>query len=230
MGMIPVLLLDDDAEFRGMVAEELRTAGFAPMEAAAVAEAEALVLHGMVRFDALILDVTLPDGDGCDLCARLRAARQGMPVLMLTASDAEGDVVRGLEAGAHDYLCKPVRPSVLVARLRAQLRQHEHSMDAVLTVGRWQFYPARKVLRDKEGGRIWLTSKEVDILRHLLRVDGVARKQELLADVWGYNSSIPTQTLETHIYRLRQKIEADPSNARLLVTTGGGYQLAAAAV
>lgn len=228
--MIPVLLLDDDVEFRGMVAEELRTAGFAPMEAATVAEAEALVLHGMVRFEALILDVTLPDGDGCNLCARLRAARQGMPVLMLTASDAEDDVVRGLEAGAHDYLCKPVRPLVLIARLRAQLRHHENSTDSVLTVGRWRFHPAQKMLRDKEGGRIWLTSKEVDLLRYLVRTDGAASKQRLLADVWGYNPDLSTHTLQTHIYRLRQKIEADPSNARLLVTTDGGYQLAAAAM
>jgi DNA-binding response OmpR family regulator len=230
MGMIPVLLLDDDAELRGMVAEELRVAGFNPTEAATVAEAEMLVLHGMVRFDALILDVTLPDGDGCDLCARLRAARQGMPVLMLTASDAEDDVVRGLEAGAHDYLCKPVRPSVLIARLRAQLRHHENSSDSVLTVGRWLFHPAQKVLRDKEGGRIWLTSKEVDLLRYLVRTGGGASTQRLLADVWGYNPALSTHTLQTHIYRLRQKIEADPSNARLLVTTEGGYQLAAAAV
>ena len=228
MGMIPVLLLDDDAEFRGMVARELRTAGFAPMEAATAAEAEMLVLHGVVRFEALILDVTLPDGDGCDLCARLRAAGQGMPVLMLTASDAKDDVVRGLEAGAHDSLCKPVRLPVLVARLRAQLRHHENSTDLVLTVGRWRFHPAQKVLRGKEGGRIRLTSKEVDLLRYLLRTDGAASTRRLLADVWGYNPALSTHTLQTHIYRLRQKIEADPSNARLLVTTDGGYQLTAA--
>ncbi len=227
MGMIPVLLLDDDAEFRGIVADELRAAGFDPMQAATVAEAEALVLRGTVRFEALVLDVSLPDGDGCDLCARLRAARQHMPVLMLAGSDAEADVVRGLGAGAHDYLAKPVRPSVLIARLRAQLRQHENSTDAVLTIGRWRFYPAQKVLRDQAGRRIWLTPREVGILRHLLRTDGGASRQGLLADVWGYNPAVTTHTLETHIYRLRQKIEVDPSDARLLVTTRAGYRLAA---
>ena len=228
MGMIPVLLLDDDAEFRGMVADELRSAGFDPTEAATVAEAEALVLRGTVRFEALFLNVSLPDGDGRDLCARLRAARQHMPVLMLTGSDAEDDVVRGLEAGAHDYLAKPVRPSVLIARLRAQLRHHENSMDAVLTVGQWRFYPAQKVLRDRAGGRVWLTPREVRILRYLVRTDNGASRQGLLAEVWGYNSAVTTHTLETHIYRLRQKIEADPSDARLLVTTRAGYRLAAA--
>ena len=230
MGMIPVLLLNGDTEFRGMVADELRIAGFDPTEAATVAEAEALVLRGTVRFEALFLDVSLPDGDGRDLCARLRAARQHMPVLMLAGSDAEDDVVRGLEAGAHDYLAKPVRPSVLIARLRAQLRHHENSMDAVLTVGPWRFHPAQKVLRDQAGRRVWLTPREVGILRHLLRTDGGASRQGLLAEVWGYNSAVTTHTLETHIYRLRQKIETDPADARLLVTTRAGYRLATAAV
>ena len=226
MGMTPVLLVDDDAEFRRVVVDELRTAGFDLTEAATVAEAKALMLRGMVRFEALLLDVTLPDGDGCDLCARLRTARQHMPVLMLADSDAEDDVVRGLEAGAHDYLAKPVRLPVLIARLRAQLRHHENSADAALTVGRWRFYPAQKLLRDQAGGRIWLTLKEVGILRCLLRTDGAVAKQQLLADVWGYSLSASTHTLATHIYRLRQKIEADPSDARLLLTTNVGYRLA----
>lgn len=227
MDLTPVLLLDDEAEFRGMVANSLRAAGFHPTQAATIAEAEALVLRGTVRFEVLILDVTLPDGDGCDLCARLRMARQHMPVLMLADSDAEDDVVRGLDAGAHDYLAKPVRLPVLIARLRAQLRHHENSTDVTLTVGRWRFHPARKLLCDKAGGRIWLTLKEVGILRCLLRIDGAVAKQQLLADVWGYSPAASTRTLQTHIHRLRRKIEADPRNARLLVTTKGGYRLAA---
>ncbi len=228
MSMIPVLLLNDDAKFRGMVADELRSAGFDPTEAATVAEAEALMLCGTVRFEALFLDVSLPDGDGRDLCARLRAARQHMPVLMLAGSDAEDDVVRGLEAGAHDYLAKPVRPSVLIARLRAQLRHHKNSMDAVLTVGQWRFHPGQKVLRDQAGKPVWLTLKEAGILRHLLRTEGGVTRQELLAEVWGYNSAVTTHTLQTHIYRLRKKIEANPYDARLLVTTRAGYRLDAA--
>ena len=229
MGMIPVLLLNGDAEFRSMVADKLRSAGFDPTEAVTVAEAEVLVLvlQGVVRFEALLLDVNLPDGDGRDLCARLRTARQHMPVLMLTGSDAEDDVVRGLEAGAHDYLAKPVRLPVLVARLRAQLRHHANSMDAVLTVGQWRFHPAQKVLRDQAGGHIWLTLKEVGILRCLLRMNGAVAAQRLLADVWGYSPAASTRTLQTHIHRLRRKIEADPCNARLLVTIKDGYRLAA---
>ncbi len=231
MSATPLLLLDDDGDFRGLVADELRGAGFQPVEAATVAEAEAIALHGPVRFEALVLDVNLPDGDGRDLCARLREAGLSVPVLMLTGRDGDDDVVRGLEAGAHDYVAKPVRPAVLIARLRTLLRLHESSLDAVFTLGPWQFQPAQKLLRDAKGVKVWLTAKEVDILRHLQRAGGYVTKQALLSDVWGYNPSVSSHTLETHIYRLRQKIEADPYDARLLLTVAGqGYRLASAEV
>ncbi len=221
-----VLVLDDDAVFLDFVANELAAAGFNPIRAATVAEAEALVLSGPVRFEALVFDVSLPDGDGRELCARLRAAGRHVPIIMLTGSDDEEDVVRGLEAGANDYVVKPCSASVLVARLRTQLRLHENSMDAVFTLGPWQFHPAQKLLRDGQGVKIWLTAKEVDILRHLQRNGGTVSKQALLSEVWGYNPSVSSHTLETHIYRLRQKIEADPYAARLLLTAEGGYRLA----
>ncbi len=230
MSTTPLLLLDDDGEVRSAVADVLQAAWFHLVEAATIAEAEAEVLRGVTRFAALILDVNLPDGDGCDLCTRLRAAGHRMPMVMLTGCDAEGDVVRGLEAGAHDYLAKPVRPAVLVARLHALLRRHENSMDAVFPMGPWTFYPAQKLLRGKTGVRIWLTAKEVDILRHFLRSGGPVSKEALLMDVWGYNPSVSSHTLETHIYRLRQKIEADPRNPRLLLTAEGGYYLAPEAI
>ncbi len=230
MSAIPLLLLDDDGEFRSVVVEALDAAGFRTVEAATVAEAEAEVLRGAIRFNALVLDVNLPDGDGRDLCTRLQAAGHRMPMVMLTGQDAETDVVRGLEAGAHDYLAKPVRPAVLVARLRALLRHRESSKDAVFAMGPWTFHPAQKLLRGKAGVRIWLTAKEVDILRHFLRNGGPVSKQALLADVWVYNPFVSSHTLETHIYRLRQKIEANPYEPRLLMTAEEGYCLAAEAV
>ena len=223
---IPVLILDDDPEFLSALADGLSEAGFNPTQAATVAEAEALVLRGPIRFEALLLDVDLPDGDGRDLCVRLRKAGQRVPVIMLTGSDGEEDIVRGLEAGAHDYVAKPCRPGVLIARLRTQLRLHENSMDAVFNLGPWQFHPAQKLLRNERGVKVWLTAKEVDILRHLQRNGGTVSKQVLLSEVWGYNPSVSSHTLETHIYRLRQKIEADPYSARLLLTAEGGYRLA----
>ncbi len=224
MSVPPLLVLDDDDEFRSTMAEWLRDAGFDPTEAATVAEAEALC--GACRFDALVLDVNLPDGDGRDLCKKLRAAGHRMPMVLLTGQDSEADEVRGLESGAHDYLAKPVRPAILAARLRALLRHHESSVDAVFPLGPWTFHPARKLLVNEAGTRIWLTAKEVDILRHLMRSGGTVSKQMLLSDVWGYKSTVTSHTLETHVYRLRQKIETNPYAARLLVTTEGGYRLA----
>src|SRR5208283_4091825 len=166
-------------------------------------------------------------GDGRDLCVRLRRHGVKVPIIMLTGSDQEADVVRGLDSGANDYIAKPFRLAELLARLRAQLRIFENSEDAVFTIGPYTFRPAAKLLQDTaKNHRIPPTEKEAAILKYLYRAGSrpVAR-QILLNEVWGYNSAVTTHTLETHIYRLRQKIEPDPSNARLLVTEGGGYRL-----
>jgi DNA-binding response OmpR family regulator len=224
----PILIVDDDRALRETLAEQLAVDGeFTAIEAATAAQAEEMLNAVDARFDAVILDIGLPDGDGRDLCAKLR--RQGMkvPIIILTGSDDETDVVRGLESGANDYIAKPFRLAELLARLRAQLRTFENSEDAVFSIGPYMFRPSAKLLQDQaRNRRIRLTEKEAAILKFLYRAGSrpVAR-QVLLNEVWGYNAAVTTHTLETHIYRLRQKIEPDPSNARLLVTEGGGYRL-----
>jgi len=227
-GERPILIVDDDRALRATLTEQLSMHGeFTALEAATAAEAEAKINSHEARFDALILDVGLPDGDGRDLCTRLRRAGIKVPIIMLTGSDDESDVVRGLDAGANDYIAKPFRIAELLARLRAQLRIFENSEDAVFTIGPYTFRPAAKLLQEPaRNRRIRLTEKEAAILKFLYRAGGkpVAR-QVLLNEVWGYNAAVTTHTLETHIYRLRQKIEPDPANARLLVTEGGGYRL-----
>ena len=227
-GERPILIVDDDAALRELLGEQLAVDGeFVAHDAATAADAEAKMLGGEHRFDAVILDVALPDGDGRDLCVRLRRAGVKIPIIMLTGSDDEADVVRGLEAGANDYIAKPFRLAELLARLRAQLRIFENSEDAVFSIGPYTFRPAAKLLQEPvKNRRIRLTEKEAAILKFLYRAGTrpVAR-QVLLNEVWGYNAAVTTHTLETHIYRLRQKIEPDPSNARLLVTEGGGYRL-----
>jgi len=229
----PILIVDDDRALRETLAEQLAVDGeFTAVEAATAAEAETMLNQAEARFDAIILDIGLPDGDGRDLCVKLR--RQGMkvPIIILTGSDDETDVVRGLESGANDYIAKPFRLAELLARLRAQLRSFENSEDAVFNIGPYMFRPSAKLLQDQaRNRRIRLTEKEAAILKFLYRAGTrpVAR-QVLLNEVWGYNAAVTTHTLETHIYRLRQKIEPDPSNARLLVTEGGGYRLDPAGV
>jgi DNA-binding response OmpR family regulator len=223
-----ILVVDDDKTLRTMLVEQLSVDGeFNAGEASTAAEAEACIASKDVRYDAIILDVGLPDGDGRDLCAKLRRSGVKVPIIILTGSDDESDVVRGLEAGANDYVAKPFRLAELLARLRAQLRIFENSEDAVFSIGPYTFRPAAKLLMEPiKNRRIRLTEKEAAILKFLYRAgDRPVGRQVLLNEVWGYNAAVTTHTLETHIYRLRQKIEPDPAKACLLVTEGGGYRL-----
>ncbi|MBX9701464.1 MAG: response regulator transcription factor [Acetobacteraceae bacterium] len=224
----PILIVDDDPALLATLSEQLAMDGeFVPHEAATLAEAEAILTAREPRCDAALLDIGLPDGDGRDLCVRMRRGGLRIPIIMLTGADTEADIVRGLDAGANDYIAKPFRLNELLARLRAQLRVFDNSEDAVFTIGPYQFRPSAKLLLDPAKNRkIRLTEKEAAILKYLYRAGGrPAGRQVLLNEVWGYNSSVTTHTLETHIYRLRQKIEPDPAHSVLLLTEGGGYRL-----
>ncbi len=221
-----ILLVDDDDDLREALGEQLMmTDDFDVFEAdCGVAAMEKCQGE---HFDLLVLDVGLPDTDGRELCKRLRKSGVKAPVLMLTGHDTDADAILGLDSGANDYVTKPFKFPVLLARIRAQLRTHEHSEAAVFQLGPYTFKPAQKMLITEEDAKIRLTEKETNILKFLYRSsEGVVARDLLLHEVWGYNAGVSTHTLETHIYRLRQKIEPDPSNARLLVTEAGGYRLA----
>jgi DNA-binding response OmpR family regulator len=224
----PILIIEDDAELRATLAEQIAMEGeFIAVEAASAAEATTRLAEDDMRYDAILLDVGLPDADGREFCARLRRDGRKMPVIMLTGADAEQDVVRGLDAGANDYIAKPFRLPELLARLRAQLRVFDNSEDASFTIGHYVFRPSVRLLLDPAKNRkVRLTDKECRILKYLLRANAApVNRATLLADVWGFNSGVTTHTLETHIYRLRQKIEPDPQNLKLLLTETGGYRL-----
>src|SRR3954470_1442318 len=228
----PILIVEDDAALRATLAEQIAQEGdFTADEAESATEAAAKLADSDARYDAILLDIGLPDGDGRDFCAKLRRDGKKIPIIMLTGADAEQDVVRGLDAGANDYIAKPFRLNELLARLRAQLRVYDNSEDAVFLIGPYSFRPSSKLLLEQGRNRkIRLTEKESAILKYLYRAGGrPVGRQILLNEVWGYNSAVTTHTLETHIYRLRQKIEPDPANARLLLTEGGGYRLDAIA-
>ena len=221
------LLVDDEEDLREALTEQLiATDDFEVQEAGSGQEAMEKVKAGL--FDLVILDVGLPDTDGRELCRRMRKGNVKCPILMLTGHDTDADAILGLDSGANDYITKPFKLPVLLARIRAQLRQHEQSEDAVFQLGPYTFKPAMKMLIDAKDKKIRLTEKETNILKFLYRAtDGVVARDVLLHEVWGYNAGVTTHTLETHIYRLRQKIEPDPSNVRLLVTESGGYRLVA---
>ena len=220
-----ILLVDDDDDLREALSEQLvMTEDFEVFEAASGAQAMERAKSQI--FDLVILDVGLPDTDGRELCRLMRKQGVKCPILMLTGHDSDADTILGLDAGANDYVTKPFKFPVLLARIRAQLRQHEQSEDAIFALGPYTFKPAMKMLLTEDDRKIRLTEKETNILKFLYRSpEGVVARDVLLHEVWGYNAGVTTHTLETHIYRLRQKIEPDPSNAQLLVTESGGYRL-----
>lgn len=224
----PILIVEDDHALRQALVEQVSEDGaYQSFEAATLREAAQYLGAADARFDSIILDVNMPDGDGRDFCVQMRRQGHRMPIIMLTGATAEDDIVLGLNSGANDYIAKPFRTSELMARLQAQLRAFDTSEDAVFTIGPYTFRPSAKLLltADKKQ-RIRLTTKEVAILKFLYRTGSeVVSRQVLLNEVWGYNAGVTTHTLETHIYRLRQKIENDPNNCRLLLTAPGGYRL-----
>jgi DNA-binding response OmpR family regulator len=221
-----ILVVDDDTALRQSLGEQLQLHGEFVVAEADTAQ-KALEITKQQVFDTILLDVGLPDMDGRELCRLMRRNGVRTPILMLTAADTDADQILGLDAGANDYIAKPFRLSVLLARLRAQLRQHEASDDAVFKVGPYTFRPSVKMLVEANGRRkIRLTEKETAILKYLYRAgDRAIARETLLGEVWGYNAAVTTHTLETHVYRLRQKIEKEPSNAQILVTEPGGYRL-----
>ena len=220
-----IVVIDDDEALCEALVEQFTMCGeFAAFSAESAARGLAALKEEIV--DLVILDVNLPDMDGREVCKAMRRAGFSGPVIMLTGQGSDADTVLGLEAGANDYVVKPFKFSILLARIRAQLRQHEQSVDVVFKIGPYAFRPSAKLLIGDDNRTIRLTEKEASILKYLYRAgDQVVGRDILLREVWGYHPAATTHTIETHIYRLRQKLEPDPDHARFLVTEGGGYKL-----
>jgi DNA-binding response OmpR family regulator len=216
-----ILLVEHDDLLRQSLREQLQAEGFAVREAADAAGGVAAAAE--VTPDAVLLDAGLPDARGWQVCRDLRRGGLSVPILVLTAGP--DDAARSVEAGATDCVAKPFRLGALLARLRTHLRQHERTDDAAVRIGRYTFRPAAKLMTDGRDRKIRLTDKEAAILKYLYNAHGVIGRDTLLHEVWGYGPGISTHTVETHVYRLRQKIEDDPANARILVTEPGGYRL-----
>src|SRR6201989_1486099 len=220
-----ILIVDDDTDLREALVEQLSL--HEEFEASAVdTGAKGASAAKANSPDLVLMDVGLPDTDGREVGRSLRKGGFQGPSIMRAAHDTDSATILGLESGANDYVAKPFKFAVLLARIRAQLRQHEASEDAVFAIGPYKFRPSSKLLINPTGSKVRLTEKETAILRYLYRAGQkpVAR-DVLLQEVWGYNSGVTTHTLETHIYRLRQKVEKDAANPAILVTDAGGYKL-----
>ena len=220
-----ILIVDDDDDLRSTLVEQLSLyEEFEVLQEGTAGKGVAAARAGVV--DLLIMDVGLPDMDGREAVKLLRKGGYKAPIIMLTGHDTDSDTILGLESGANDYVIKPFRFAVLLARIRAQLRQHEASEDAVFTIGPYSFRPSAKLLLNPKGSKVRLTEKETAILRYLYRAgQRPVSRETLLQEVWGYNSGVTTHTLETHIYRLRQKVEKDAATPTILITEAGGYKL-----
>ena len=220
-----ILIVDDDPELRDALTEQFSL--HEEYEAVSAENGSKGVQAAKAeQIDLVIMDVGLPDIDGREAVRILRRNGFKAPIIMLTGHDTDSDTILGLESGANDYVTKPFRFPVLLARIRTLLRQYETSEDAVFTIGPYSFRPSSKLLLNPKGSKVRLTEKESSILRYLYRAgQRPVSRETLLREVWAYNSGVTTHTLETHIYRLRQKIEKDAAAPAILVTVGGGYKL-----
>ena len=193
----------------------------------AVSAAAALKFVEEEYFDAIILGTNLSDMDGYKLCQLMRRNEVTSPIIVLVDSHDEANESLRVQIGATEYMVKPFRYNVLLAKLKAHIRSYEQTESMASKIGPYKFQPSKKLLFDEAGqNRIPLTDKEVGILKCLNRAgNSIVSRDVLLERVWGYNAAVTTHTLETHVYRLRQKIELDPSRAQILVTEAGGYRL-----
>lgn len=221
-----ILIVDQNDVLRNAVAEQIER----HEEHIAIQATSGDQTLGLVKdqhFEIILLDVGLPDVDGRDLCRLMR--RQGIktPIIMLGGGESDADIIRALDSGASDYVTKPFRLGVLLARIRAHQRQFEQFDDATFPIGPYAFRPSTKILTDRETDKkIHLTEKEAALLKYLYRMGNrPAQRKTLLDEVWGYKANVTSHTLESHIYRLRQKVECDPTNVQILVTESDGYRL-----
>ena len=220
---LSVLLVEDDEHIRQALGLALDDEGFTVTDA--VSGEDALALLETATFDVVLLDLMLPGVDGLEVCRTLRA--QGdLPIIIVTARTDASDVIAGLEAGADDYVTKPLVASVLAARIRALLRRTGRH-DELLRLGELEIRPQTSAVL-RAGEEVHLTRTEFRLLVELASADGrVVSREQLLQRVWGYDYFGDTRLLDVHIRRLRRKVEPDPDDPVLILTVRGvGYRAA----
>jgi DNA-binding response OmpR family regulator len=218
-----VLLVEDAPRLREIMARRLREEGYAAD--ATGTGADALHCALTTRYDAIVLDLRLPDLDGLDACTRLRDAGCWTPILMLTARDGLDDRVEGLDRGADDYMGKPFEFPELFARLRALVRRGQESRPAALVCGDLVIDPATHVVA-RDGARIEVTAKEFALLEYLARHSGgVLSREQLIEAVWDESYRGDSNLVDVYVRRLRNKIDRPFGRASLETVRGVGYRL-----
>ena len=220
-----LLIVDNDAYLRANLRQQFFAEGFQNIfDVGSVTGLNAALEDADP--DLILLDLQMPDCNGVEICKRFRSDGFAKPIVMLTDKNAESDIIEGLKAGANDYVKKPIRMGDLLARINIQLQQFKVSDDIRFEMAGLNFVPTNKILHKIGCARIQaLTEKETKILQVLHRAfPKSVTKSELLNEVWGMRDGLTTHTLETHIYRLRQKI-GRVTETPIVTTTENGYKL-----
>ncbi len=224
--MARILVIEDEPAMQTGLRDNLEIEGYeVEIAGDGTSGLESLLGH---PYDLVILDVMLPRKSGYDVLREARAGGVRTPVIMLTAKGGEVDKILGLELGADDYMTKPFSLRELLARVKAVLRRSEHSTsgDGHVTIGSTLIdFPAYTA--ERNGKALPMTPKELEILKFLYdHRNQTVTRDRLLTEVWGYDESVSTRTVDNFILRLRQKVEADPAHPRVILTIhGAGYKL-----
>ncbi len=220
-----ILVVEDEAAIRDMIGMSLERAGFRWFPAASVEEARTSLMDHSP--DLILLDWMLPGASGLDFARQLRRDdnTRALPVIMLTARDAEDDMIRGLECGVDDYLTKPFSPRELIARINTVLRRvGGHIDDAPITLGKLTLDPASHRVKVAEE-KLSLGPTEFRLLRYFMQhPDKVFRREQLLDHVWGRNVYIDDRTVDVHIRRLRKALEPYDADDMIQTVRGTGYR------
>jgi two-component system response regulator RegX3 len=225
---IRILVIEDEQAIREGLADVLVFHGYDVDSAATGPDGLTKALSG--QFDLILLDIMLPGMDGYEICDRIRAEDRLQPIIMLTAKDADEEIIRGLKLGADDYVAKPFSIQQLVLRIEAVLRRSQVGIEQARTISLPNIEIDTENLSGRnEAGEVAFTRREIDVLAYLAEnTDRPVSREELLARVWGYarNLDIETRTVDIHIAKIRRKIELEPKDPCNLVTVrGAGYRL-----
>jgi two-component system OmpR family response regulator len=222
-GSMRILVVEDQSRMAALVGRGLDEAGYAVDTTSS--GVDALWRATEIDYDAIVLDLKLPDADGFSVCAQLRERGRWAPILMLTARDAVADRVRGLDIGADDYLTKPFELAELLARVRALLRRGPHPRPVALDVGELSLDPATRLVQVGQQ-QVSLTAKEFALLEFFMRRPGqVLSRTEILQHVWDFAYDGDSNVIDVYVRYLRQKIDRPYGSNRLQTVRGSGYRL-----
>ena len=223
-----LLIVANDNTTSLRIGMELEQGGlFRATMTSSIAEAAARGTNGAAQYDAVLIVATATQSNLAAMCSRVRQFWSNCPIVVLTPDADEATIVNTLDAGAADVIQSPHRGGELRARIRAHIRAHANSAGVSFQIGPYRFHPATRVLQNiSTSASMRLTHKETEVLKYLNRTNGQAvARTTLLRDVWGYKEGADSYTVESHIYRLRRKLESDPARPRFLVNQDGGYAL-----